>query len=1347
METDLPPVWKPLWGRPQPGYMLAGIRHPTIAERGGVATLVRRPSSAFHDNTLTDINLFHDRIQLTRLALGAGGVFLYIFNVYAHSGSKGGRKKDREKLLHCVLNTMPNALGKDVPVVVCGDLNTSVSASYILREAVKSGWTDAAVVQAQRLGCVPPPTFMRRDSEGTRIDHVLLNEVAAAALSRCTTHHVGVPQHSAVTVELSLAAFTQLVYRFVVPKDLSMVKPDLSVQRSAQCAALLAAKGFHEAEARLDVHDMWNAVSQASEEYLLLCARDDGIPTNRGHRGRGEVRQPVQKTIAAPTTKYSTGAAPPRQVELARLANMSLELQIQLKRLANGGFTVMEHKTYCLWASTLRKCKELRVRDLSVDELPLGIAEQLTLAADLHTSSATLASDLGRDNRVYREKQLKLKAVHNFDVDRKKLTAFCRGTLPDDLLAVARRDGTLTANAQEMDAILQEEWKSVFQLYRECPEPEYDDFDAVFGKHVAKHNMDLLPLTGEDLDRVLQSKKKSGACGVDGWRMGELKRLPVVLLNAFATTFNEIEESGTWPEALLTALVTLTPKGEGKGPLDHRPITVTSSVYRLWASARVRSIQKWQETWVHKDQHGFRPRHGAHNVLFDICTQLEDALSGGEPLYGLALDFAKCFDRVPQKLTLELAARLGLHPRILQPLRTMYEQLQRRFQLPLGVGTPFRVTNGILQGCPISVVLINALVAVLLKDLDSCKNTCSRAYADDITLLSRKSMNSLEPCLRIVERFCAITGMKLNDTKTVAFGSRESFTSTLVSNTGHRYKTLVKVKILGVYLYCSKHSRRSSPERVRKAIAALQRLRCMPLAFYHKYRIVSECILPGALYEVPYALPSQSSLKELSTAVNTCLWGSDYGTRAGLAIRTVLLKSHRTDPAAIICNRSMNVVLDHIAFDATLRERCLSIHKRYNAGGGWDFRPHGPVGNMTSTSILTGVRWCDDLTTVTELSSAPVEEEKTHALGLLAPGERHHAIREIVRRQKFTDLALDRPTYDGAQYGVNLADTTYLHDQLQWSHPLLAYRLRRIICDGILYAHPTVLCLYESTKRGGIHLEVNQCPLCLTPTSGLAKHLLWTCPHTVSANVKEAHRPLLDRIGPNTPSCLAMHGIAPTNTPKHVVTDMQRYLLDVTTAVDDHLSSRTTTAPARHPWRMDFEVFDAPPYQEAIYRQLAPFFGKDDDPRCKQKRRELKQMLLWASSLKWSTANLPVTCVELAIDLEIFHRIYVLRPTSNIRERAAALRTLLNKLHRLCKALGIQNPFPASAISSSRGLRSIGAPGLIGYDRRPVFTYPRYTMHMPEHVIVRAKITNSGWGNDIIPDNKLVEASAAEAVR
>ena len=87
---------------------------------------------------------------------------------------------------------------------------------------------------------------------------------------------------------------------------------------------------------------------------------------------------------------------------------------------------------------------------------------------------------------------------------------------------------------------------------------------------------------------------------------------------------------------------------------------------------------------------------------------MEDALQGDKPLNGLALDFAKCFDRVPQSLTLDLVEKMGLHPKILQPLRAMYKNLSRRFKYSLGVGRTFTVTNGILQGCPTSVILINA---------------------------------------------------------------------------------------------------------------------------------------------------------------------------------------------------------------------------------------------------------------------------------------------------------------------------------------------------------------------------------------------------------------------------------------------------------------------------------------------------------------------------------------------------------------------------------------------------------------------------------------------------------------
>ena len=110
-------------------------------------------------------------------------------------------------------------------------------------------------------------------------------------------------------------------------------------------------------------------------------------------------------------------------------------------------------------------------------------------------------------------------------------------------------------------------------------------------------------------------------------------------------------------------------------------------------------MQDWQDSWACHSQHGFRRGHGCDDVILDVFTQMEDALMDGSPLYGLALDFAKCFDRVPQQLTLQLLRDMGLHERILRPIEDKYARLVRRFRLPLGVGRPFKVTNGILQGC------------------------------------------------------------------------------------------------------------------------------------------------------------------------------------------------------------------------------------------------------------------------------------------------------------------------------------------------------------------------------------------------------------------------------------------------------------------------------------------------------------------------------------------------------------------------------------------------------------------------------------------------------------------------
>ena len=79
-------------------------------------------------------------------------------------------------------------------------------------------------------------------------------------------------------------------------------------------------------------------------------------------------------------------------------------------------------------------------------------------------------------------------------------------------------------------------------------------------------------------------------------------------------------------------------------PLDLRPISVMSVLYRVWSAARVRQILDWQEGWVSRHLKGFRLRLGCLDAFWDVALKVEAALldgDGTEALCGLSLDFQK----------------------------------------------------------------------------------------------------------------------------------------------------------------------------------------------------------------------------------------------------------------------------------------------------------------------------------------------------------------------------------------------------------------------------------------------------------------------------------------------------------------------------------------------------------------------------------------------------------------------------------------------------------------------------------------------------------------------------------
>ena len=277
--------------------------------------------------------------------------------------------------------------------------------------------------------------------------------------------------------------------------------------------------------------------------------------------------------------------------------------------------------------------------------------------------------------------------------------------------------------------------------------------------------MSFGPLTGSQLCETIVRMRSSSAPGCDSWRVEELKRLPLPLLERPAFLLSTVEGTGIWPQALCKSVVSLITKGEGARPLKLRPIGVMSAIYRLWAATRVREVMAWQELWIDSQLHGFRKAHAAEDVWWKQALEVEHALLYGESLLGASLDYGKCFDRVPVHIVLQLAAMQGMSERLIVPLQSLYDSLQRRFRVGSGVGAPFMSTNGIIQGCPLSVVLLNLLVNVWARAVCSevpAATPCG--YADDTGATSSEAV-PIQQVLDITGAFASVTKQVLNASK------------------------------------------------------------------------------------------------------------------------------------------------------------------------------------------------------------------------------------------------------------------------------------------------------------------------------------------------------------------------------------------------------------------------------------------------------------------------------------------------------------------------------------------------------------------------------------------------------
>ena len=158
------------------------------------------------------------------------------------------------------------------------------------------------------------------------------------------------------------------------------------------------------------------------------------------------------------------------------------------------------------------------------------------------------------------------------------------------------------------------------------------------------------------------------------------------------------------PKTHFFAPVATIPKDDNgqPGPLDPRPITVTSLLYASWASTRFRDLREWIARWVDESVIGGREGKQVQEAIWPLILELESAAESDFPVSAADFDASKFFDHMEWDSTFGIIRELGMPSVILNPLANHVFRLQRFFKQVQSCGPLWRASNGLIQGCSLT---------------------------------------------------------------------------------------------------------------------------------------------------------------------------------------------------------------------------------------------------------------------------------------------------------------------------------------------------------------------------------------------------------------------------------------------------------------------------------------------------------------------------------------------------------------------------------------------------------------------------------------------------------------------
>ena len=199
------------------------------------------------------------------------------------------------------------------------------------------------------------------------------------------------------------------------------------------------------------------------------------------------------------------------------------------------------------------------------------------------------------------------------------------------------------------------------------------------------------------------------ATGICGWAPSDLKLLPPEAVDLLSLLFERAQKYGLPEHILRTKVSVLAKVFCPTGIHQSRPITVFSTLYRIWASVATRQLL---QAWVHTfppSVSGSMPGRSSRDVSYRQQHLIEKSLVGARPRLGFSLDIVKCFNQLgwpPLQLILQ---RMGAPTELVDFWLRCLSQLRRHTSFLGDLSHGLHCCNGAPEGDPLSVAALAAV--------------------------------------------------------------------------------------------------------------------------------------------------------------------------------------------------------------------------------------------------------------------------------------------------------------------------------------------------------------------------------------------------------------------------------------------------------------------------------------------------------------------------------------------------------------------------------------------------------------------------------------------------------------